>query len=240
MYRIPLFWIWTNTIIAPTRAEVQTKLDNPCYGRGGRMMSVKFVEPPLSNQTSSDNSQAGAGSRDYRHLALQCVCSWLKALCQHLREVTRSNPSASAEGLREQLVNELNFTQYTKKMFQAETIEHFNFRKHLQDQHWPSNVDIPNANFARKHRLVVGALRTHSPWLRIVFRSRRTWSTPQNLLLVFSVSYVILKYVTTFFKLCKRMKADAEFFHSLVENHCQRRSWTGCVSILSMKKTCKH
>lgn len=153
------------------------------------MMSVKFVEPPPSYLSSDDNRQAAAGIRvcdektprgystfekpsffkstsqptgDDRHFVLQCICSWLKALCQHLREVGRSNPPTSPDHLREQLANELSFTQYTKKMFRAEAAEHFNFRKHLEDQHWPSDVEVPNANFARKHRLVVSTLQVYS------------------------------------------------------------------------------
>jgi hypothetical protein len=162
------------------------------------MMSVKLVEP-TSNLSSLDNRQAAAKIRaqdentthrysafvkpsffrsayqptdDDRHLILQCICSWLKALCQHLREVGRSNPPTSPDHLREQLANELNFTQYTKQMFRAEAAEHFNFRKHLEDQHWPSNVEVPNANFARKHRLVVSTLLVYSSQFPAVSRTK--------------------------------------------------------------------
>lgn len=65
-----------------------------------------------------------------------------------------STAASSPKELLEQQGLEKNFGMLMKKMLHSEVISKFEFDKHLQKMHWPEEVGIPNANFARKFDLV--------------------------------------------------------------------------------------
>ncbi|KAK6587057.1 hypothetical protein PZA11_000347 [Diplocarpon coronariae] len=61
--------------------------------------------------------------------------------------------NSSTAPLQEQGL-EKNLGRLLKTMLQNESATSFDFKEHLQKMHWPDEVEIPNANFARKYALV--------------------------------------------------------------------------------------
>lgn len=144
-------------------------MEPPAFKNCGSVVGLQMQDkqkPHVTPATSKTilSKLNGQPTEDDGRLVLGYFRAWLKAIFQHLRELPRSDSPASPRQLQDDLVNEMDFTQYTKQMFRAEAAGHFDFQKHLQEQHWPSNVEIPNANFARKHSLVVSAPRSYSPY----------------------------------------------------------------------------
>ncbi|KAF8852095.1 hypothetical protein BDZ45DRAFT_126304 [Acephala macrosclerotiorum] len=157
-----------------TREEFEQKSRDPRFGTGGKITGMKFVHPPSKDEHISDATKALAeesskGNFDSNKSEKAKTqegtpdehVHFARALWVVLRRRLQKLARSVATGIRKhedeeasELESELNFKKFSKKMFQAEKAKRFDFQRHLREMHWPSEVEIPNANFARKYHLV--------------------------------------------------------------------------------------
>lgn len=135
---------------------------------------MKFVNPPskdehfsditkaLAEETSKDDADSNSNAKpktqeQNAEERVPFVRPFWAALRRRLQKLFHSNAAdihSHEEAEASELESELNFKKFSKRMFQPEKAKGFDFQRHLQEIHWPSEVEIPNVNFARKYHLV--------------------------------------------------------------------------------------
>lgn len=142
---------------------------------------MKFIQRPVTTRTASAGGlegheaqtmttpeepkthrveELGTDTKMHTPLGLRSTYASLKKIAQYLRKLADKNiPSAALDqpSTQSESGSELNFQKSIGEMFRAEVANtQFDFQSHLQEMHWPAQIDIPNANFARKYRVPPG------------------------------------------------------------------------------------
>ncbi|KAE8453493.1 hypothetical protein EG329_010354 [Mollisiaceae sp. DMI_Dod_QoI] len=156
---------------APTEDEVQRMLRDPLFGTGGRIESIKIIDPlqiddkisnrdlarnalPNGNATHNQRAPSPIENLELMDNDSPYSCRFLMALLKAFRTLPRRGTPTPELEQTTKVERVLNFEEWSKEMFHAEKSDYFDLDSRLIDMHWPSEVHIPNANFARKFHLV--------------------------------------------------------------------------------------
>ncbi|KAJ5053975.1 uncharacterized protein L3040_000264 [Drepanopeziza brunnea f. sp. 'multigermtubi'] len=131
-----------------TPSEYREKLLDPKFGRGGILLGAKFCP-----HAKHKHEVAQEPVKRENVLCSDCIFDIFRKFGRKHAALSDTIASSPAELLEQQGL-EKNFGRLMKKMLQNEPISTFDFEEHLQKMHWPEEIGIPNANFARKFDLV--------------------------------------------------------------------------------------
>ncbi|KAI6714907.1 hypothetical protein JHW43_002561 [Diplocarpon mali] len=138
----------TRILSLPTPIEHAERLSDPGYGRGGKVLGARF-HPLDKIAIQAAHEQV----KNTKVLCPDCIVDLFKRLGRKDEAHPPTAVNSSTAPLQEQGL-EKNLGRLLKTMLQNESATSFDFKEHLQKMHWPDEVEIPNANFARKYALV--------------------------------------------------------------------------------------